>query len=347
MNVGMHNERTGSRKRFLDAVHHRFTGEVPFFELWAADVIVDQVLGRPMGGKHMLQLDPPDCVEFVQRAGIDAIYIAFHWPLGRKNKIDDHGRVHYVDGAIKTRVDLKQIKSPSLDDLRVRIESYLAAMEGRDLACVFALDNSPTQAYTAIGPMDYLLAMADDHSFLNEFMDRVEEFTLSEVEVVREYPIDVLFLTGPQCGKTGPIVSREMHEQFIFPRIEKMLDMIRPTDVPVILHSDGDNSMLMDWIVGAGFAGLHPIEPCSDRFNIFDLKRRFGRQICLCGNVDVSGVLTYGTPEEVRQDTLMHLRQLSPEGGYICGSSHDITDCVPCENFEALAETVCSYVHPG
>ena len=45
-----------------------------------------------------------------------------------------------------------------------------------------------------------------------------------------------------------------------------------------------------------------------------------------------------GTPEEVRQDTRIHIEALGPGGGYIVGSSHSVTDDVPPENFQAMIE---------
>ena len=337
----MNISRPGSKQRLLDALNHRFTGEVPFLETYVAENIVDQVMGRAMGDKHMLQLDVLDYIEFLQRTGMDAAYLCKGWFLGRRNKVDDMGRVHYVDGTIKSRSDFNQIKPPSLDCARRRIETFLDAAEGTGLGSIYALDTAPTIVNTAIGPTDSLLAMVDDPSFLDELMDRVEEYTLPLVDCVLTYPIDAIFLTGPLCANSGPIISLQMHERFIFPRVEKMMDMIRPHKVPVILHSDGDNSIFMDWILRTGFAGIHPVEPRGS-FDIYALKAQYGHQICLWGNIDVAGVLTRGTPQEVRADTLEHLQRLAPGGGYICSSSHDITDNIPFENFCSLAQTVCS-----
>ena len=121
--------------------------------------------------------------------------------------------------------------------------------------------------------------------------------------------------------------------------------MIRPRGIPIILHSDGDNSPLIDWFLKVGFAGLNPIEPGSTNWDIYAVKEQYGHRFCLSGNIDVAGVLSEGTPEQVRAETVEHLRRLAPGGGYICGSSHDITENIPYENFCALAETACSYDH--
>jgi uroporphyrinogen decarboxylase len=289
----------------------------------------------------MLKLPPADYVEFLRRTGMDAAYLYEGWFLGRKNKTDERGRVHYVDGTIKSRANFDQVKPPSLDPVRKRIESYLEAAAGTGLGTVYALDIAPTIAVTAIGPTDYL----DDRDFVRELMDRIEEYTLPQVECVLEYPVDALFVTGPQCWKAGPMLSPSLHRELIFPRVEKVVRMANPKGVPVILHTDGDNTVFMDWIIKTGFAGLHPIEPMEGSYTIYNLKQSCGDKLCLFGNIDVAGVLSSGMPEEVRADALDHLRRLAPGGGYVCGSSHDIGENVPFANFVALAETVCSYRH--
>ena len=334
--------RAGNKQRLLDALRHRPTGQVPFLETYVAEPIVDWVMGRPMG-RHMLKLPAPDYIEFLRRTGIDAAYLHEGGFLGRRTATDPQGRVHYVDGSIKSRAALRHVIPPPLDPVRRRLDEFLQAAEGTNLGSIWALDVAPTVALTAVGPTDFFLAMVDAPDFVDELMDRIEAYTLPLIECVLEYPVDVIFVTGPMCGKTGLVVSREMHDRFIFPRLEKILRLIAPRDVPVILHTDGDNSELMDWILSASIAGLHPIEPSSPRFDIYDLKARYGRRLCLCGNVDVGGVLASGTPDQVHADTLEHLQRLAPGGGYICGSSHDITENIPAENFRMLARTICEY----
>jgi uroporphyrinogen decarboxylase len=334
--------RPGNRRRYRDALARRFTGEVPFFEYYMADPVVDRVMGRPMG-TSMIKLPAEDYVEFLKRTGIDVAYLYEGWPLGRRNFIDDRGRVHYVDGTIKSRADFDQINPPSLDLVRRRLESYLQAAEGTGLGCAYALDGACVIANTAIGPTDILLAMVDDPDFVHEFMDRVEEYTLPLVDCVAQYPVDACFISGPMCATNGPVIYPAMHEEFIFPRMEKILVKLRKAGIPVVLHTDGDNTLFMDRIVGMGISAIHPVQPGPGDWNIYELKRRYGDKLCLCGNIDMAGVLSAGTPDEVRADTLEHLRRLSPGGGYMCGSSHEIGENIPFENFRALAQTVCSY----
>jgi uroporphyrinogen decarboxylase len=339
--AGFQVQRGGNRRRLRAALERQFTGEVPFWENFVAASVVDQVMGRPLGA-NVPHLAPAEYVEFLQRTGMDAAYLGVDWPLGRKHRNDRQGRAHYVDGTIKSRADFDQIVLPPIDEAERRLEGFLAAAAHTELGAAWALMTSVTEVFTAIGPEDSLLALYDDPDFVQEFMDRVEEYTLPLVERVVQYPLDAIWVTGLQCANKGPIMSREMHAEFVFPRLEKIMRIIRPFGIPVILHSDGDNSLLMEWIVQAGFAAIHPVEPGIGNFDIYKLKVEYGDRIAVCGNIDVGSVLSRGTPAEVRADVLEHIRRLAPGGGYVCGSSHDITENIPFENFCALAQTACS-----
>ena len=65
--------------------------------------------------------------------------------------------------------------------------------------------------------------------------------------------------------------------------------------------------------------------------------------MCFMGNIDLAGLLVYGTPQEVREDTKRHIEKLASGGGYIVGSSHSITDDVPPENYRAMIEATWEY----
>ena len=159
--------------------------------------------------------------------------------------------------------------------------------------------------------------------------------------------MDVVELSATLCDKNGPMFSPKHIDEFCFEPMRRQLALIHDTGIPCNLHTDGDNSLFMDSFVTLGIGALHPVEPCPD-FDIYDLKAGYGDRICLMGNIDLAGVLVFGTPEEVAADTIEHILRLAPGGGYVCGSSHDINYDVPLENLYAMTKTVseCNWTPP-
>jgi uroporphyrinogen decarboxylase len=92
-----------------------------------------------------------------------------------------------------------------------------------------------------------------------------------------------------------------------------------------------------------GISALHPIQPNCNDIHLY--KREYGSDLCLIGNLDLAGALSFGTPDEVREETTELIDALGPGGGYIVASSHSITDDVPPENYQAMIQA--TWEHGG
>ena len=329
--------RAPDNRRFLDALLREPGREVPWFEAEFSPGMAGHILGRRVEVRSY-ELPPADYVELLRRTGIDTAYLHVAWRPGRLETVGQDGRRHYRAGTIRTRDELRRITPPDVDRVRQRIEAFLRASEGTRLGWMHAL-NSTSVVPSAMGYEDYYLTLHDDPSFIEEFLDRVESFTLPLTELVLGYRPDAVLLSANVCGKSGLAISPDHAERFVLSRLRNQMELIRRAGVPAIIHSDGDNRDLMDQWIEMGFAGYHPVEP-GGRYDIYGIKHRWGDRIALLGNIDVSGMLGKGTPAEVAEDTLRHLEGLSPGGGYICGSSHDIDDNIPIANLHAMMETI-------
>jgi hypothetical protein len=93
---------------------------------------------------------------------------------------------------------------------------------------------------------------------------------------------------------------------------------------------------VLDGLVEAGIDGLNPIEVLAG-MDVRDLHRRYPR-LFFCGAIDVSQLLPRGTPGEV-YDTVVRTIDVA-EGRIMVGSSTELTDDVPLENYLALRQAV-------
>jgi len=92
-------------------------------------------------------------------------------------------------------------------------------------------------------------------------------------------------------------------------------------------------------MVDSGISGLDPIDP-QGGMDLAEVKAEFGGRIALKGNVDCAQVLTFGTPDEVVEETRRALRQGAPGGGYILSSSNSIHSAVKPENYRTMLDTL-------
>lgn len=328
-------------QRLAAALARAPSEEVPYLDVEFAPSVVSAVLEKPCAGRSY-ELAPADGIEFARRVGIDACYMGVPWWLGRTPYVDEKGVTQYATGGLKSRADLDKIVPPDTDSARARIEAFLDAAQGTGVGVVLALPSAADVIVTAVGFERYFLLVHDDAAFICELMERCEALAFRATELVLKYRPTAVFLASFACCKTGLCMSPAMTERFILEPIERHARLLTAAGVPAVIHSDGDNSAIMDRWIEMGFAGFHPVEP-SDRCDIYEHKKRWGDRIALCGNIDCAAVLSNGTPEEVAHDTLEHLEELSTGGGYVCGSSHDVGDNIPLENLRAMSETVARY----
>ena len=108
-----------------------------------------------------------------------------------------------------------------------------------------------------------------------------------------------------------------------------------------VLHSDGDCTEAMDDIIDCGYHGFNPIQP--NAMDIEDVKKNWGKKLCLIGNINLDSTLTTGTPEDVTAEVYERIRTLAPGGGYMVASSNSIPDYVPLENMKAMFKAALDY----
>jgi len=106
-----------------------------------------------------------------------------------------------------------------------------------------------------------------------------------------------------------------------------------------LFHSDGNLWEILDDLVAAGIDLLYPVEPLAG-MDPYELRRRYP-QLILCGTIDVSQLLPFGSPQEIRDQVVRNIE--ATEGRIMVGSSTELHASVPLENYLALHETVLDY----
>lgn len=331
--------RAPDKMRYLNALRHVESAEIPFFEMEIETTVAASILGRPLPPVRPFEIPARDYVELNLRAGNDMVFWSCIWELGRRNVLDGEGRKHYVDGTMKRREDLANIEFPDLGEIRRRLEQLLTAMEGTGMGLVYTPSQAPFIVMTAIGYQDYYERLITDPAFIHEFQDRVHPHCMRELEMALGYPIDSVQVGAVLCGKGGPLTSRAMMEEFEFPTLRQRVLAAKAKGIPVSIHQDGNVSSLFPDFIAMGIDAINPIEPCDGGQDIYALKRVYGDRIALHGNIDLN-LLAFGTRDEIAEDVARHIAGLAAGGGYVCASSHNITEAIPVGNFFAMRDAV-------
>jgi uroporphyrinogen decarboxylase len=318
-------------ERLLKAFALEEPDRVPHFEGQIMRRNIDHILGRETGCNSLWQLDPHDAVEVARRIGQDAITVNLSWNGcgGRWGLVTDWSDLE------------KMTRPPTMDEVRRKVERYVIATRGTGVGLRALIMPGFTNTYMLLGPVpiqSFMLKVYDDRKLVEHLLDLFLEYALSVVEAVCEYEIAFFGVADDVAWDSGLMVSPDLLYELWVPRAKRLVCLIKEKGFPILFHCCGNLTDVLPILIEWGVDAIHPIQPhCND---IYQIKRRYGDRICLVGNIDLAGPLSFGTPEQVVEETKEHLERLAPGGGYVVASSHSITDSVPPENFLAMVEAV-------
>ncbi|WP_041643901.1 uroporphyrinogen decarboxylase family protein [Mahella australiensis] len=141
--------------------------------------------------------------------------------------------------------------------------------------------------------------------------------------------------------KNGPIFSPTFLRKEFFPRLKRLNDTYHEAGVKCLFHSDGNLMPIMDDLVAAGIDGINPMEVIAG-MSIKEVRQRYGHKIFITGGIDVSQLMAFGTPEEVRQACVQAI-EYAGGIGYFLGSTTELHPDIPAENILAMVEVAHTY----
>lgn len=333
--------RTPDKQRVFDAIDHKETGEIPFLEVDPDMALVSQILEKDFPlGMHCFELEAKDNIELNLRMGNDLTFFGHVWRVGRKEMVDDAGRIHYVDGHIKRRELLVDLWLPDLAKLESRLEDHCKGVEDTGMGIMCKAQTPAFTAMCAMGYTDFLLNTVMDTAFVYDLINRIHDYCMKELEVFLQYPVEVVSLSSGLVTNFAPMVAPDALEDLETKYIREEIDLAKSYGQKIYFHIDGKIDEMIPGFAAMGVDILNPIDPCAGNQDIYQIKEQYGNTITIAGNIDIEGVLKYGSPVDVAEDVHHHIERLSKGGGYIVSSSHNLHHFVPIENFYAMRDAV-------
>ena len=255
------------------------------------------------------------------------------------------GRTHWwVNLPIKSLEDLKTYTSEPVSEEWARTEwidhnrSEIARFEPYTLyvpggGCGFH------ETYGLMGQQLFSYAIYDDPANVERILETRTESSYRLAKAAAEAKLGPVYFIGDDVAYKGAaLFSPEFLRRTFIKSLRKCIEPLKAAGIRVVFHSDGYLMEIMDDLIDAGIDGLNPIEPIAG-MDIALLKKRYGKNLVLVGNVDCSQTLPLGSVEDVVRATKQCLRDAAPGGGHFIGSSSEIVPCTPVDNIVAFYET--------
>jgi uroporphyrinogen decarboxylase len=193
------------------------------------------------------------------------------------------------------------------------------------------------------GPED-IYAYYDDPRPFHEKRDRMIARVEARLETIAHLKVRPDFLL---CGASGSLVWQNpaMFRELGLPVLKRVTELAHDLGIPTHVHSCGPEKELVKMAAReTHLTVIDPLEiPPMGDCNLADLKRLYGADIVLKGNLHTTRVMLHGTVDDVVAASHKAIDDAAAGGGFILSTGDQCGRDTPDENLFAMVETARTY----
>ncbi len=190
------------------------------------------------------------------------------------------------------------------------------------LAC-YMIEGGSSKHYIKVREMMYHDPQAFER-LMDLLADAVTDYMLMQIES----SATAVQLFDTWAGELNP----EDYERFIVPVVSKIIENIKPTNVPVIYYMNGIGNLLEPAAkTGADVIGV------DWRLTLADVRRRLGQETVVQGNLDPA--LLFAPEEEIRQ-RVRNMIEMTGGRGHIVNLGHGLIPTTPVDGIRTFVDAV-------
>jgi len=328
------------RERVIAALAYEETDIVPYDVIFEGDV--EERLDKHYGG--------PDWREMLQKHVTLVSYPIWAQvePVDDRCIKDEYGCVwdfsaspfHLVDSPLKEPslegYDFDAVTQVVLDSLNMG-SAEIIINENKDKFILGQINFGPFERSWILRGFENVLMDCILHpDFYEELVERIMEMHLVLVDKICKLPIDGVFFGDDWGDQRGVILGPERWRRFIKPRIKKLYERAHGHGKMVLTHCCGNAFDVIPDMIEVGLDVLESLQP--EAMDVYEIKRRYGKDLCLWGGLGMQQVLAFGSPDDVRKEIRRLKTELGKGGGYILAPAKPLMEDVPTENAVAVIE---------
>jgi len=181
-------------------------------------------------------------------------------------------------------------------------------------------------------------AVLDRCDLVEALIARVADF---EIRIAREYlriGVEAAWIRDDYGVSSGGIFGPELWRRLVKPHLASLLEVYHAAGAPVVLHTCGNITPLIDDFLEIGLDAVDPLQPSCNRLDW--IRRRTDGRMCLCGAIEAATLLT-GNVAGTVAETHRRIGELGRNGGYVVGPDEEWS--YPASTREAMIGTVEQY----
>jgi len=175
------------------------------------------------------------------------------------------------------------------------------------------------------GTEDALLNMLAEKEAVAALYLKLADWSAACVETAIDAGADAVELSDDWGQQNTMLFSPQLWWDLVYPATKRIVDRVRDRGVPIILHSDGDITKVLDGVVKLGLSGLHPVQE-SAGMDFERVRAVLGKKRCIMGGLDTVSSLPKMNAEEIREEVDRIFNELASSGPFIFAGSHMFQD---------------------
>ena len=165
-------------------------------------------------------------------------------------------------------------------------------------------------------------------AFYNIYAERIFEAARGKIDIL---------LTGDDFGsQNGPLVSPAMWRTFLADGFAEYVGLAKSRGIRAMHHTCGSVRPIVPLMMECGLEILQSLQPEAADMEGAELKREYAGRLAFHGGISIQRTLPFGSPDDVRREVARRVEALSPGGGYILCTAHNIQADASLANFSAL-----------
>ena len=193
---------------------------------------------------------------------------------------------------------------------------------------------------------EWYMSTLSRQDFVHKIFEKQLEYALANLEKIYAAVgdnLDVVFLCGTDFGtQTSSFCAPDTFDELWLPYYTAMNDWIHQhTTWKTLKHSCGAVENFMSHFIESGFDIINPVQCSATGMDPKTLKERYGERLVFWGGgADTQQTLPFGTPEQVRRQTIERCEIFGAGGGFVFNTIHNIQAGTPVANIVAMFDAV-------
>jgi len=190
-----------------------------------------------------------------------------------------------------------------------------------------------------LGIENHLYAFYDQPELIHRINRDLCEFNKKVADVALNILTpDMAGIAEDMSYNHGPMLSRELFDEFLAPYYKEVVPLIRAKGVPVLVDTDGLLHDMIPWLMGVGVEGVYPLERQSG-VDVAWIRETYPKFLMLGGFDKI--VMNKG--EEAIRAEFERLLPVMKKGGFVPSVDHQTPPGVSFEDYKTYARLLAEY----